>query len=108
MSIDKLSPKQEPTGRIELNDQSIEMYDEGFDLPDSDKKRRTCIEHLANGALSELRSDFILGGCVFPAEGDDQLIRMRVECPGKRALSNACRLAMVQYDTEGNEINRFS
>lgn len=95
----------EHDGFIETTDQVLEVYI-GYSFTAPNKKIGVCAEHMSDGVGEEKVDFFFLTHCIFPeANADEQIVRLRVECPGAR-LFGRCALSVMQYDASGNEIKQ--
>lgn len=74
------------------------------DLPTDSKKKEVCLEHLRNGAASELMEDFDLGGVHFPKLDEPQEITTQLSCTGVGCILKKCGLQITQYNSDGEEI----
>lgn len=103
-------PHPKPTGRIQLNEQEIDLYTYDPELPEDPDKQKTCAEHLAEERHIDLRNDFWIGGCKFPekdAPKEESVMITQLACKGLKKITGRCGLHIKQFDTEGNEIHRF-
>lgn len=107
MALSRAEYGGEPDGTMTLNGRPIDVIMECPDIIESTDERAACVEHLAKGAGSELINNFWLAGCVFPEEGEEQLIRYQVECKGPSIMRKICRLTIIQYDRHGKVITKF-
>ncbi|GEM_PF-4135108 len=74
------------------------------DLPKDDRKRVVCLQHLVDGAFSEVTGDFQMHGAKFPEDSDpDPVIRFQHVCNGRKLLGG-CGLKIVQFDSQGAEV----
>ncbi len=101
-NIGPLNREFPPFGSMTLNGNEIIHHMDVLDFPDK-PKNETCIEHLEEGAASDLLDEFMLAGCHFPKPGEEQMIRTAFVCPGPSMLKK-CRLKLVQADAEGKII----
>lgn len=103
-NIGPMNPDIPPFGEMSLNDSPITHYMDEIDLPDG-KAQEACKTHIESGAASELLGEFILAGCHFPAEGEEQMIRTAFVCPGPGIIKK-CRLSLVQATAEGHVLSK--
>ncbi len=87
--------------------QVFDVYQLIPDLPTSAKKLEVCIEHIQDGAASELMSDFDLAGVHFPERDEPQEITTQLSCKGVSCVLRQCGLTIKQYDANGVEIGEM-
>ena len=87
--------------------QVFDVYQLAPDLPSADKKRKTCIEHLQQGAAAELIADFDLGGVRFPNKDEPQEITTQLSCKGVSCILKNCGLTIEQFDSNGRKIGEM-
>lgn len=79
------------------------------DLPADSKKLDHCKECITQGMLSEVQSDFLLGGYDF-RDGKKDII-MQISCSGlgfvSRISGRKCNLKITQYNEEGSILSEM-
>ena len=123
-NIGRLNPQDSFAGHMGKSIEDVEtgdwietstpVYQEEAILPSPEsqaKLAKACFTCIARGNHVEVINDFYLAGCVFPEadpDSENNLIRFRVECGGPTRLhKNICRIAIGQYDRNGNLITHF-
>lgn len=87
--------------------QVFDVYQLVPDLPKNDKKREICINHIREGAASELMEDFDLGGVHFPEITEPQEITTQLSCKGVGCILKKCGLKIEQFDSTGKQIGEM-
>ncbi|MDB5182382.1 MAG: hypothetical protein JWO47_166 [Candidatus Saccharibacteria bacterium] len=106
MTIEALSPDRQPDGGIGLNGNPIKLFIEEQRFPNNRRQLAVCEQHLEDGPAAEYAGEWYMGGCMFPGEGEDQIIRAQFVCPGPGIMRN-CRFRIDQYDAEGEKVGGF-
>lgn len=99
------SPTAIKIGESSINDQTMGVYMEPFDLPEHEVKRSVCEDHVISGTCSEMMDDFWIAGCNFDKSVEEGIIRVEFSCVGQSALRKKCRMKLTQYDAEGGVLS---
>lgn len=92
-------------GETRLNEDTMDLYMVETSLPENTKKLEVCADHIAEGAMDELMSDFWIGGCDFDAGRRDSEITIGLSCAGQSLFRKKCRLTLRQFDPDGTVLN---
>ncbi|MEO5691379.1 MAG: hypothetical protein ABIQ64_04285 [Candidatus Saccharimonadales bacterium] len=69
-NIGPLNPEIPPYGEISLNDKPMTHHMDVPEFPEEGKERDVCMEHIQDGRIGDMISDFWLTGCHFPEENE--------------------------------------
>lgn len=101
-NIGPLNREFPPFARMTLNGNEIIHHMDVLDFPE-EPKNEACVEHIQEGAASDLLGEFMLAGCHFPKPEEEQMIRTAFVCPGP-SMFKKCRLKLIQADAKGKII----
>lgn len=99
-NIGPMNPDFPPFGEMTLNGREITHHMDVMDFPEEGKARDACMEHVADGRMSDMMGEFWITGCHFPKEDEPQVVRTAFICSGPSMLKK-CRLRMLQARVDG-------
>lgn len=83
------------------------VYQLPSELPQNDKKREVCIDHIRHNVASELMSDFDMAGVHYPEADEPQAIITQLSCKGTSCILKKCGLKVEQFDSNGIKIGEM-
>lgn len=87
--------------------QVFAVYQLRPELPEQDKKRQVCFEHIRQGLAAQLMHNFDMVGAHFPEKDEPQEMTTQLSCKGVSCILKKCGLKIEQFDPTGEKIGEM-